>query len=68
MKIITDQLKHLNVIPFDFIMKIDWEKIEFNKAEGEKIKLNCFRNGKDEAIGIDIIENELKIFIITLLF
>ena len=25
------------------------------------IKLNCFRNGKDEAIGVsDIIENELK--------
>ena len=32
-----------------------------NKAEGEKIKLNCFRNSKDEAIGVsEIIENELK--------
>ncbi len=37
------------------------KKLNSNKAEGEKIKLNCFRNGKDEAIGVsDIIENELK--------
>ena len=37
------------------------KKLNSNKIEGEKIKLNCFRNGKDEAIGVsDIIENELK--------
>ncbi len=32
-----------------------------NKDEGSLIKLNCYRNGKDEAIGLsDIIENELN--------
>ena len=37
------------------------KKLNSNKIEGEKIRLNCFRNGKDEAIGVsDIIENELK--------
>ena len=37
------------------------KKLNSNKTEGEKIRLNCFRNGKDEAIGVsDIIENELK--------
>ena len=37
------------------------KKLNSNKAEGEKIRLNCFRNGKDEATGVsDIIENELK--------
>ena len=42
-------------------MKTDLKKLNSNKTEGEKIKLNCFRNGKDEAIGVsDIIENELK--------
>ncbi len=37
------------------------KKLNSNKKEGEKIRLNCYRNGKDEAIGVsDIIENELK--------
>ena len=37
------------------------KKLNSNKTEGEKIRLNCFRNGKDEATGVsDIIENELK--------
>ncbi len=37
------------------------KKLNSNKTEGEKIRLNCFRNGKDEAVGVsDIIENELK--------
>ncbi len=37
------------------------KKLNSNKSEGEKIRLNCFRNGKDEATGVsDIIENELK--------
>ncbi len=37
------------------------KKLNSNKTEGKKIRLNCFRNGKDEATGVsDIIENELK--------
>ncbi len=32
-----------------------------NKDKGSLIKLNCYRNGKDEAVGLsDIIENELN--------
>ena len=30
------------------------KKLNSNKSEGEKIRLNCFRNGKDEAIGVSI--------------
>ena len=41
-------------------MKTGSEKLNSNKTEGEKIRLNCFRNGKDEAGVSDIIENELK--------
>ena len=37
------------------------KKLNSNKTEGKKIRLNCFRNGKDEATGVSgIIENELK--------
>ncbi len=37
------------------------KNLNSNKEEGEKIKLNCFRNGKDEAIGVsDIIEKKLN--------
>ena len=37
------------------------KKLNSNKDEVENIKLNCFRNGKVEAIGVaDIIEIELK--------
>ncbi len=35
--------------------------LKTNSNEGDLIKLNCFRNGKDEAIGLsDEIENKLK--------
>ncbi len=37
------------------------KNLNSNKNEGELIKLNCFRSGKDEAIGIsDIIEKEMS--------
>ena len=37
--------------------------------EGDLVKLNCYKNGKDEAIGIsDEIENKKSTRIIILLF
>ncbi len=36
------------------------KKLNSNKTEGEKIKLNCFRNGKDEAVGVSDIIEQLK--------
>tara|TARA_B100000963_G_C22633123_1_gene676053 strand:- start:1857 stop:3884 length:2028 start_codon:yes stop_codon:yes gene_type:complete len=37
------------------------KKLNSNKQEGEKIQLNCYKNGKDEAVGVsDIIEKKLS--------
>ena len=37
------------------------KKLKSTKEEGDLIKLNCFKNGKDEAIGVaDEIEKKLK--------
>ena len=36
------------------------KKLNSNKKQGELLNLNCFRNGKDEAIGISkILENQI---------
>ena len=37
------------------------KNLNSNQSQGELIKLNCFRNGKDEAIGVSkILENQIS--------
>ena len=36
------------------------KKLNSNQSQGELVKLNCYKNGKDEAIGVSkILENQV---------
>ena len=44
-------------------MKIGLENLKATLEEGELVKLNCFKNAKDEAIGVSDEIEKLKKFL-----